>query len=881
MDLQMKYIYNHVIIPRVDYKTQLLVWTNSQTEKLNSTCRYMFKRKASLPLTTPNSIIHSSLGYAIKDINTIQAQRQLSRLYNQVISKGMMKDIFEIDCKQLQSELLSNKSPLATWNISLKDLQVKHCLLAHVLALLYDNMLTIKSSGVKVNQIQGGLLPIVEICTHKEIFSNGISKGLKRKNVYFVSQLMSSDGIRLLRYKDLKYRTKINTQGRIPSWFKFIETKLIKDPLKSKKVKTDYQLGYNIHSVNTKIDNLKTKNWITTFHDQTGKPIIGRVLDNPNEDRIRIEHWIQDLENDQISPSVQLPILKKCGGCVMKDIFEVDCKQLQSELLSNKFPLATWNISLKDLQVKHCLLARVLALLYDNMLTIKSSGVKVNQIQEGLIPIVEICIHKEIFTNGISKGLKGKNVYFTSQLMSSDSTRLLRYKDLKHRTKINTQDRISKHWIQDLENDQISPSVQLPILKKCGGCEVKTNQIRNKRNNTKVRCIADISIENCVKVNANSIQNDRYIADMAIYETLAQAECKYYRKTSMNECIIEKVNGLLKYIHSSDYRNALIIEIANSLMQETDIEIYTDGSMKNIATNEIIMGCTFVISAPIKKSFNCGITDNPSSNKAELMAVILNIERSKVNYKVLWLCLFKIIRIYSLKVKITKVKAHSDCDYNKEADKLAKSGAEKNVLIIEDKLLLHNGTVCWRDMPIERNPILMIKGIKDAQFIEEFLMLHRNEVYRQSDLLRLIDWKISLKLNNINQYDTLFEDHYLQSFRIKICCNELPTCANLKKRKPDLYDENWKCNFCKIEEETFDHFWKCSKIQNVVQDILIRLKIFLAKIIQEYSRDDIDIQELKVKINELGMWDIGRLYDFTFLMKNQFIYVSKRVYNRT
>ncbi|CAB4387198.1 unnamed protein product [Rhizophagus irregularis] len=339
---------------------------------------------------------------------------------------------------------------------------------------------------------------------------------------------------------------------------------------------------------------------------------------------------------------------------------------------------------------------------------------------------------------------------------------------------------------------------------------------------------------------------------MAIYEALAQAECKYYRKMSMNECIIEKVNGLFKYIHPSDYRNVLI-EIANSLMQETDIEIYTDGSMKNVATSEIMMGCAFVISAPIKKSFNCGIVNNPSSNKAELMAVILSlmicpkaanveiysdsqwvvntfddlnfltikdIKRSKVNYKVLWLYLFKIIRIYSLKVKITKVKAYGDCDYNKEADKLAKSSAEKNVLIIKDKLLLHNGTICWRDMPIERNPILMIKGIKDAQFIDEFLMLYRNKVYRQSDLLRLIDWKISLKLNNINQYDTLFEDHYLQSFRIKICCNELPTCANLKKRKPDLYDKDWKCNFCKIEEEISEHFWKCSKIQNIVQDII-------------------------------------------------------------
>ncbi|UZO25130.1 uncharacterized protein OCT59_017412 [Rhizophagus irregularis] len=50
---------------------------------------------------------------------------------------------------------------------------------------------------------------------------------------------------------------------------------------------------------------------------------------------------------------------------------------------------------------------------------------------------------------------------------------------------------------------------------------------------------------------------------------------------------------------------------------------------------------------------------------------------------------------------------------------------------------------------------------------------------------------------------------------------------------------------------------------------LFHHSVFDIKIIQEYSRDDIDTHELKGKINELGMWDIGRLYDFTFLMKNQ------------
>jgi hypothetical protein len=94
-------------------------------------------------------------------------------------------------------------------------------------------------------------------------------------------------------------------------------------------------------------------------------------------------------------------------------------------------------------------------------------------------------------------------------------------------------------------------------------------------------------------------------------------------------------------------------------------------------------------------------------------------------------------------------------------------------------------------MPVERNPILMIKGIKDAQYIDEFLGLNRNEIYsKQPELLGLIDWKISLKLNCIDQYNTLFENHFLQSFRIKICCNELPTYVNFKKQKPDIYDES-------------------------------------------------------------------------------------------
>ncbi|RGB23812.1 hypothetical protein C1646_773959 [Rhizophagus diaphanus] len=164
------------------------------------------------------------------------------------------------------------------------------------------------------------------------------------------------------------------------------------------------------------------------------------------------------------------------------------------------------------------------------------------------------------------------------------------------------------------------------------------------------------------------------------------------------------------------------------------------------------------------------------------------------------------IKIYELRVNLVKVKAHDNNEYNINVDKLVKLDADKK------------------------------------------------------ELLELIDWKISLKLNTIEQQFTLFEDYYLQSFRIKICCNELPTCANLKKRKPDLYDDSWKCNFCEVVRQDKRY---CTLI-------IKRFKNFLVNIISDTSKEEIDHSLLLNRVEELKMWDFTRsLYNFTFLLKNQ------------
>ncbi|RGB34082.1 hypothetical protein C1646_760959 [Rhizophagus diaphanus] len=412
---------------------------------------------------------------------------------------------------------------------------------------------------------------------------------------------------------------------------------------------------------------------------------------------------------------------------VMKDIFDLNCKQLQDELLYIKSYL-----SLKDLQIKNCLLAHVLALLYDNMLTIRSSRVKTNQIQGSSIPLTNIFTHKELFQKG----------HIINKVDNNNDKVLI------------------KHWIQDIIDDTISSSINLPIIKKCKGCDVK--------------------------IELSRINN-------VIYEVLVQAECKYYGESSAKVNNVKKINSLLRYVYLKNYCIELL-EISKQLKHVKDLEIYTNGSMRNLTIHEMKIGCNFIISLPFDKKFNCNISNNPSSNKAELMVVILSlivcpkalnimiytdsqwvvnifhnfymstmleIEKSKVNYKILWLLLFKMIKIYELKVNLVKVKAYDNNEYNISVDKLAKLDTDKKALMLEDTLLLYNGSTYWRDILIERNPILMIKGIKDAQFINDFFILNKNIIYQQQELLI-----------------------------IKICCDELPTYANLKKHKPDLYDDS-------------------------------------------------------------------------------------------
>ncbi|GBC04216.1 hypothetical protein RclHR1_05580001 [Rhizophagus clarus] len=161
----------------------------------------------------------------------------------------------------------------------------------------------------------------------------------------------------------------------------------------------------------------------------------------------------------------------------------------------------------------------------------------------------------------------------------------------------------------------------------------------------------------------------------------------------------------LRSLTYSDLRIRLGISTKGYTVKgQSSLTIYTDRSFKRHSDTSVMMGSAFKI-IETNSIFQCQIQENPSVIKAELMAMIMAL-----------LCL-------------DKVKAHDSDDHSNIVDKLAKEACSKECLVIDPKLLANNGTICWNHKPIERNITLMVKDIKETQYIEQFLMLRVECIY--------------------------------------------------------------------------------------------------------------------------------------------------------
>ncbi|GES75537.1 hypothetical protein GLOIN_2v1766738 [Rhizophagus clarus] len=198
---------------------------------------------------------------------------------------------------------------------------------------------------------------------------------------------------------------------------------------------------------------------------------------------------------------------------------------------------------------------------------------------------------------------------------------------------------------------------------------------------------------------------------------------------------------------------------------------------------------------------------------------------------------------------IMMVKAHDSDDHSNVVNKLAKEACSKECLVIDPKLLAHNSTICWNHKPIERNITLMVKDIREIQYIEQFLMLNRNKYFISPSDLESFDWSLTFRYIKDKFDETSAFDSSFNSFKTKLHAEELPTQDNLCKRSPSVYIGSWRCVLCNTELETYQHLWSCFTTQNMKVEIVHNSKDQLFNLILPFIQDKINIDYNDISTN--------------------------------
>lgn len=209
----------------------------------------------------------------------------------------------------------------------------------------------------------------------------------------------------------------------------------------------------------------------------------------------------------------------------------------------------------------------------------------------------------------------------------------------------------------------------------------------------------------------------------------------------------------------------------------------------------------------------------------------------------------KLIREKSLEVYLIKVKAHIGILENEKVDVLAKEAIyESSDMIYKDKKGEFTGGIVWqpkfKDIIIEDKIRPFIKKIV-KEIIETEWSLGKSFVDLFHGYDKGIDWEITWGVfRNIKGIRCKSMDmSWLISWFLKSLNELLPYGKELKKRRPDLYNQ-WKCPFCNREEEDNQHICICSNTQNEWQEIERHVNMAITEQLGKYEIDPIIIDNI-------------------------------------
>src|SRR5947207_15463853 len=103
-----------VIIPRIEYRTQLTILSKRDCDSIIAPFWQLYKNKIRLTSTAPNAILENNLIYKFRDLYEVSVHSKISNFVIQINDQNLVRKVTDISLKQLQQYEWLSKSALVT-----------------------------------------------------------------------------------------------------------------------------------------------------------------------------------------------------------------------------------------------------------------------------------------------------------------------------------------------------------------------------------------------------------------------------------------------------------------------------------------------------------------------------------------------------------------------------------------------------------------------------------------------------------------------------------------------------------------------------------------------------------------------------------------------
>ena len=280
------YIYNKVLLPRIEYKLQTTYLSPQQTIRFQQLIDTTIKHKFSIERSLPKKCFYNPNFFNIKTIQDLQKEVLISNFHYK-LTDSFIQPFLNLELKTLQETnciptcILQNPIPLFSINTnttSLKlsfDLNIKYC--------------TPHSCN---HTLPGGTTPLYTLIDKNW---NRSAYQLYKLKLFYTEQITSYHNNNLIKWHHLAPITGSIRKGKIPQWYKILAQADINTP----------GLPIILQNPNRK--------WLATIQDN--EIIIGKKQKKISSISTQINH--QTIQNDTSSNSI---ILEPCKGCQLDTV---------------------------------------------------------------------------------------------------------------------------------------------------------------------------------------------------------------------------------------------------------------------------------------------------------------------------------------------------------------------------------------------------------------------------------------------------------------------------------------------------------------------------------------------------------------------------------